>query len=213
MERTALPRPRRFHLPRRTPYPIWSVTSVCVVGVVIAIGVASALFFASDRPLLVELEWSAAILSACLFLFLTVGLYRGVRLRKERFAWPTLPKTEDWGGQWSGDAPDLTSLADGDEFFGLGVVVGLILSLLLMLLIVLLLPFLVPIVYGAVALVGLCAWWLCYLALRRVFVLSKRTRGDLPASLGYALLYTALYTGWLLVVLGVWHYTTVANTA
>jgi hypothetical protein len=44
-----------------------------------------------------------------------------------------------------------------------------------------------------------------YLALRQVFARSRVCRGNLGKSVGYALLYTALYTGWLFALVWIAH--------
>ena len=40
-------------------------------------------------------------------------------------------------------------------------------------------------------------YWVLHLALRQVFAHSDDCRSNLPRSLGFATLYTFLYTGWL----------------
>ena len=50
-------------------------------------------------------------------------------------------------------------------------------------------------------------YWVLHLALRQVFAHSKACQGDAVHSLGYATLYTGLYTGWLfalLLIVGSW---------
>jgi hypothetical protein len=47
------------------------------------------------------------------------------------------------------------------------------------------------------ALVVLAVFWVFNRALRQVFARSRQCHGRLAPSLGYALVFTILYTGWL----------------
>jgi hypothetical protein len=48
----------------------------------------------------------------------------------------------------------------------------------------------------------LALYWMFYRALKLVFDKTSVCRGQWMPSLGYALLYTVLYTGWLFLLLG-----------
>lgn len=200
----------RFLRPRR--YPIWNAATLTVAGVLIAGATASAVLLSNTRPLVIELEITLAILAAGLFAFLVSGLYYGIRLRRERFAAPVMPDRgdfSDWLVHVDAGGVDVSGIDIGGDDFGLGCLISilvLIVSLLAAVLLLALLYTLLPVAWALVILVALAVWWVVYLALRRVFVLSKWCRGDLARSVGYALGYTLLYTGWLFALLGVWHY-------
>lgn len=82
----------------------------------------------------------------------------------------------------------------------LGIVVGIILSIFAGVILMILLWIVVNL--------GIVLWiftmavlsWVFYLALRQVFAKGEVCRGDWLKSMAYALLYTGLYTGWLLAL-------------
>lgn len=190
--------------PRRVRYPVWSVKTITATTLFVVGVTAAPVFLAGKRSIFVETELTLAILAAALFAFLAVGLYRGVRVRRK-----DLPGTDvkgfgaenmDFSFDNLGSLPD--GLDGGDEGC-LAVVGALLLAAIAGLLLVLVLWVLINL--GIVVWVFLLAAtaYVFYLALRQVFAKSRVCRGNLPASLGYALWYTILYTGWLFVVVWV----------
>ena len=67
-------------------------------------------------------------------------------------------------------------------------------------LIIALLPIVLEIVWAALFILIAALYWIFYRALRVVFIWSRKCRGNLLRSVGYAGFYTLLYTGWLVVV-------------
>lgn len=191
---------------RRVPRPIWSAWWVTLLGVVFAIAVGVPLLLERDWPLLVRWEATVGAIGVGLWMMLAVGLYRGVRVRKDE---PT-PKVE-FSNAGSGDASnfnvgDITSVGDLggiDDLFG--GIIALILWVVFAIVLILCAPLILEgVVAGIVLLIAALAW-ITRRALRQVFVRGPRCRGRWKPSLGYASLYTVLYVGWLAGAIGIAH--------
>lgn len=189
-------------IPKRVRFPVWSVRTITLTALSVLAVTAIAVFALGTRSLFVETELTLAIVAAALFVFLSVGLYQGARVRR----WD-LPAVEAKGVSFDDIAQNLPDAldvgggvpdVDAEGCFGsvVAAMLALVAGLLLLVLLWLLLNF------GVVLWVFLLAAvsWVFYLALRQVFAKSRVCRGNLGASLGYALLYTLLYTGWLFAV-------------
>jgi hypothetical protein len=97
------------------------------------------------------------------------------------------------------ELPDLGGFdlgIDGDEGC-LGALVGLVLAVVVGILLVFVLWILMYLGIVLWLFLLMAVAWVFYLALRQVFAKSRVCQGNLRASLGHALLYTLLYTGWL----------------
>lgn len=165
----------------------------------------------SRSSFLRELEITLGIVAAGLFIFLAVGLYRGVRLEEPVVEDPHKPFGSEGFDVGSAvglatalPAPDLKlDIADmGDSGNDL---VGCLVSIVLWIVIAIVLAVLFWVLVQALAFVLpwvlLALYWLFYRALKVVFEKTAVTRGKLAPSLGYALLFTLLYTGWLFLLL------------
>ncbi|MGV3541020.1 MAG: hypothetical protein ACO1OQ_14490 [Rufibacter sp.] len=161
---------------------------------------------------------STTLLSIVFFAFVSVGLYRGVKLRD------TLGKVTDKipfrRDKQKGDRSSLLNLGDffsgftgksssgsSDSGFDLGDLGGdegclagllAVLAWIAAAVVISVVLFL----FGEVLLVAVFAfmgmlYWIFYRALRLVFRHSHQTRGRGWASLGYGLVYTLLYNSWI----------------
>jgi hypothetical protein len=201
-----MPRLRTF--PRRVRYPVWSVKTITALAILVIALTATSVFLIGKKTLFYETELTLAIVAAVLFVFLSVGLYRGVRVKRR-----DLPGVDTKGvrlGEITEHLPDAATLPDNIDAgdFGEGCLVALV-------------GLLLAIVVGAILLVllwlllnlGILLWvfliaalaWVFYLALRQIFAKSRVCKGNLGASLGYALVYTVLYTGWLFALVWAAH--------
>lgn len=187
---------------RERRYPIWSVRSVVAVGLVGFALTAGLVLLMGPGRLITRLEVTLAVVAGALFLFLSVGLHSGARVRKR----------EDVAGELKTvGMPESVGETDVGSWFDIGAgaddlgCAGVILWLLALLLVPVVMVFLFVVVanVGLVLffLVALTTGWLFQRALRQVFARSRRCRSDLAASLLYAGWYTLLYTGWLFAVL------------
>ena len=199
-------RPRIF--PKRVRYPVWSVKTITVVAILVIAVTAASVFLIGKKPLLYETELTLGIVAGVLFVFLAVGLYRGVRVKR----WD-LPGVETKGvsmGELMEGLPDAVDVSGGIDAgeFGEGCLVSIVGLLLAIVMGVVLLLFLwVLLNLGILLWVFLIAAlsYVFYLALRQIFAKSRVCKGNLGASLGYALVYTVLYTGWLFGLVWVAH--------
>ena len=212
---------------KRLRYPLWSAKAIMLIsGWVIAI-IAALVFLLSPGSVFVELQITLLLISLCLFAFFTIGLYKGVRLEKppkeqlpppadlsalgELLSHGEIPPVIDLP-HLPVDAPplphlhvDLPGVPDvGDDLIGclVTLVLWVVVSIVLVFLFWLLAQFLVT-VLPALAL-GL--YWVFYRALRIVFAKSRMCKGRLLPSMGYGLVYTVLYTGWIFAVMWIGRY-------
>lgn len=184
---------------RPRKYPIWFVRTITIVALLTTVIVAVAVLLLGKRSLLVEAEWVAAIVAFCLFVFLFLGLYRGIRVRKNE----PVPSEFEFNRIDPADFGDAGSLVDvaGASDDVASAILAPVLFVLLGLLLIILLPLLVNLVWLLLFVFVLMLVWIFRYALRQVFVRSRVTRGDWVASARYAAFYTVLYSGWLLRVL------------
>src|SRR5688572_20119222 len=78
MNKPLLRRPRL----RRDSPRVWSIKTITVVAIFVVLLTAVSVFTLGKRSLFHETELTLAIIAAGLFVFLAVGLYRGVRVRR-----------------------------------------------------------------------------------------------------------------------------------
>jgi len=187
----------------RGHYPVWSIKSIAWLSVLTLACVATIVAVSGERSLIVELEWTLGVVAAALFALLAVGLYRGARLRETQAPAAELTKVDlsDWQPDVS-TVPDFDcplDIADGggDELGCLGVIVGALLAIIAFVLFAGLLWAFLQFAAIVIFIVMTAIYWVLHLALRQVFAHSEDCRGKLLRSLGFASLYTVLYTGWL----------------
>ncbi len=200
--------------------PLLSARAFTLVSIPVVVVIALLVFWRSASPFIVELQITLYIVAAVLFGFLTVALYKGVRVQRspaDRPVWRSLrdrfkrPKisaadTADAASVIADVASsidlsniDLPDLSDsGDDL--LGCVFSIVLWVIVAALIIILLPIIIEVVWAVLFLFVAVLYWIFYRALRVVFMQSRRCRGNWLSSAGYAGFYTLLYTGWLFVV-------------
>ena len=205
------PRETRYrHILRRPRRPVWSVKTAALVGVLVTGVTGAVIYLLGKRSLFAETELTLAAVSGVLFLFLAVGLYRGVRVRRRdvaRLEFRTVrPDSLDIGNP---DLPDVSCPLDAFDGDDEGCLAALLAGLLWVLAIVVLLG-LVWVLLNVGLWIGLAIapalTWLLYRALRQVFIHRRQCQGNLLPSLGYAAFYTFLYTGWLFALAYLAHY-------
>jgi len=204
---TAKPPHRRpLHWPRRQRYPVWNARTIAIAGAVVVTLSAVTVFVLGRRPVIVEMLLTLGAVAAGLFMLLAVGLYRGVRVKRADPVAPSLKQVElrDVLDRLDFSTPDASCPLDVGDCDGdgcLGAIVGLLLSVVILIALVGLLWLLVNVAVGVFFVLTLALSWVTHLALRQVFVRSRQCRGRLGPSIGYAVLYTFMYTGWLLALI------------
>ena len=189
-------------LEARGHYPVWSVKSIGWLSLTTVIVTATIVAVSGKRSLIVELEWTLGVVAAALFAMLAVGLYRGARLREKEAPSAELTKVDlsDWtpdSGMPDFDCPLDVVDGGGDELGCLGVIAGVVLSLVAFVALFLLLWVFLQVAVIVLFVVMTAIYWVLHLALRQVFAHSEDCHGNLARSVGFATLYTVLYTGWL----------------
>lgn len=184
-------------------YLVWSTKTIVLISLPMVALTAVLVFWLSKSSAWIEWQLTLLILSVCLFVFLTVGLYLGVRLKRLAPVTGRSANLNDLGLPLDVSGPavapmhvDLPGLPDvGDDLVGclLSIVLWLVVTILVA--VVFWLAMQILIVGLPALLLGI--YWVYYRALRIVFGKSRVCKGKLLPSLGYGLLYTTLYMGWL----------------
>jgi hypothetical protein len=165
------------------------------------------------RTLFANSILTTTFLSIAFFLFLSIGLYNGVKLKDDignmidNFKIDKLPNILDGTKLTTGELPDL----DFDEGI-IGVIIGIIVSILAWILvsflILLLLWIFSNVLWGSVLALMAMLYWILFRALRLVFKNSNKCKGKLTTSLLYGLSYTVLYNFWIYGIMLSTHYLT-----
>ncbi len=142
---------------------------------------------------------STLILSGFLFLFMSIGLYRGYKLKDNlgKITDSFKVNTDMIDGSWSpADSIDL-SIGDGCEG-----IIGSIIAWILATIVLGILLFIFSNLIGFSILFLLAIlYWIFFRALRLVFKKSPICQGDFLLSLRYAFIYTCFSTLWLTLLL------------
>jgi hypothetical protein len=141
---------------------------------------------------------STTVLSVAFFLFITIGLYRGVKLKDNM-------GEINRGSLPSSDVADTIELSPNVvEGFDLdmgegcaGVIVSIILWIVLAVLSALVLWIFSNVIIIMVMTFMAMLYWVFFRALRLVFKNSNKSKGSLIESIRYGLTYTLLYNFWI----------------
>ncbi|SMP09342.1 hypothetical protein [Chryseobacterium profundimaris] len=150
----------------------------------------------SHRSLFQNSIVSTSILGTAFLLFISLGLYYGIKLKdnighvltKENIK-KLSDKTPEIGS-FDFDGP---ALGDGIG----GIIVSIIAWLVFSIVLVFLLYFLGVFFWAVILLFAAMLYWIFFRALRLVFKNSKYCRGNLAKSLGFGLFYSFLYLSWI----------------
>lgn len=147
---------------------------------------------------------STSVLASIFYIFLTIGLYKGFKLKHD------LPKPNKTGKSYNvpylSAAIELPSsmpeIGDGFEGILLGIVSWILFSLFLIVFI-----WVFGTVIWAILLVFTAMiYWIFFRALRLVFKKSVIFKGNIWRSMGFAFTYTILYTSWIYGIILVSYY-------
>ncbi len=173
--------------------------SVFIVSLLVIIATALTVYVTGinfHRSITSNFYISLGIIAATLFLFLTYGLYKGVRIADN---FPKLKdfKIREWfrnGNGTVGDVPDIgIDVSDGIG----GAIISVILWMLMSIVLVFLLVVLETIFWFSLFMILVMLYWVFFRAMRLVFSKAHHTQNDLGWSTVYALGYTFLYIGWI----------------
>ena len=147
---------------------------------------------------------STSLLSLAFFLFLTINLYRGFRLKDDlgsitnRIKKTNFPDLSS-GLDFSADSLDF----DGD---GLGaIILGIITWIAFSFVLLLVIWFFGALLWTSILVFAAMLYWIFFRALRLVFKNSNKCKNDLSASIGYGISYTLLYNFWIYGIIFISH--------
>jgi hypothetical protein len=143
---------------------------------------------------------STSILSVVFFLFLTIGLYNGIKLKDN------IGKLTD-----KLKIPDLSDTANNGDFIDIGDgIEGIVLSIILWTVVTILVAIFFwlfgAIVWTSIILFMAMLYWIFFRALRLVFKNSNKCKSNWTTSLSYGLAYTLLYNFWIYGIILSTHY-------
>lgn len=151
-----------------------------------------------ERSILRNSFLSTAILSGFLFVFMSVGLYKGFKLKDDLGKiTDTFNPSSDLLSGWSPDSPWDLSIDDGIG----GIIASLIIWILVTFALAVLLFLFGNFIWFSILLLLAILYWIFFRGLRLVFKKSPLCQGDFILSIKYAFMYTSLSTLWLVVVL------------
>jgi hypothetical protein len=143
---------------------------------------------------------STTILSIAFFLFVTVGLYRGVKLKDNKGE-----ITSDGISGADIDMLDLTpptthhgdsfDIDTGDDL--VGIIAAILLWILWAIFVALTLWIFSNVILMVIATFAAMLYWIFFRAMRLVFKNSNKSKGDIWESIKYGLMYTFLYNFWI----------------
>ncbi|SHE35830.1 hypothetical protein [Chryseobacterium takakiae] len=150
----------------------------------------------SHRSLFQNSVISTSILGTAFLLFISLGLYYGLKLKDNIghvLTKENIKKLSDKTPEIGSIDFDGPALGDGIG----GIIVSIIAWIVISIVLVFLLYFLGIFFWVVVLLFTAMLYWIFFRALRLVFKNSKYCRGNLAKSLGLGLFYSFLYLSWI----------------
>lgn len=171
--------------------------SLCTLTVIVVVVLSIWLSRLSyQRTLLQNFVFSTSILGVAFFLFISLGLYYGLKLKENVGNILNRERVKK--------AADKMPLLDSFNFDpptvgdGIGsIILSIILWFVIAVLFTFLLYFLGVFFWIMILLFAAMLYWIFFRALRLVFKNSKYCRGNLAKSLGFGLFYSFLYLSWI----------------
>ncbi|WP_298316969.1 hypothetical protein [uncultured Aquimarina sp.] len=151
-----------------------------------------------ERTIIENSILSTAILSIIFFLFISIGLYNGVKL-KDNLGKITdrLDLNKDGISDVFDIGTEIPDIADGLE----EVVLSILLWVLITIVLGLLLWLFGGVLWTMIIVFLAMLYWIFFRALRLVFKKSPVCKHNLMKSMGYGLSYTLLYNFWIYIII------------
>lgn len=192
---------------KRIKYPLWDAKTLTIVLLLVFVLSTGLVFFLGHRSVFVELQITLAVISFCLFNFLSVGLYKGIRIKKDKFSDSKFEALDVMDVSSGLDVPSIGDLEfpdTGDDL--VGIIISIVLWILVSVVLVTILFFLANFVWAVLLVLVFIIYWVFYRALRQAFIKSRICKGNIIKSMGYGFIYTVLYTGWIFGVIWISNY-------
>lgn len=182
--------PRKYFL--ETKFLFFSTLTIITI-VILSVWLSGK---ADHRSLFQNSIVSTSVLAGSFFLFITTGLYFGLKLKdnvgnilnKDR-----LQRYADKTPKFNGFDFDPPAVGDGIG----GVILSILLWIVFSILLIFLSYFFGLFFWSAVLFLGAILYWLFFRALRLVFKNSGKCRGNLLKSFGFGLFYSFMYISWI----------------
>jgi heme O synthase-like polyprenyltransferase len=174
-----------------TTKTIFTITIVVVILTIVCIWLFG---LGKHRTIFENSLLSTSILSIVFFLFISAGLYQGIKLKDD------IGKLTDKLNP--SKFPNLSNSLHGTEITPVGDgILGIVISIGLWLVMTVLITLFIWL-FGAVLWTGVIVfvamlYWVFFRALRMVFKNSNKCKDNLTSSIMYGIAYTALYTFWI----------------
>ncbi|WP_405206522.1 hypothetical protein [Aquimarina sp. LLG6339-5] len=151
-----------------------------------------------ERTIIENSVLSTTILSVIFFLFITIGLYYGVKL-KDNLGKITdrLDYDREGVSDFFNIDTDIPDVGDGCE----GIVISILLWILVTIAIGIFLWLFGGVLWSILITFLAMLYWVFFRALRLVFKKSPICKGNLTKSIGYGFSYTLLYNFWIYIII------------
>ncbi|RXM39066.1 hypothetical protein BOQ62_13355 [Chryseobacterium sp. CH21] len=182
--------PQKYFL--ETKYLFFSTLAIITI-VILSVWLSGK---ADHRSLFQNSILSTSVLGGAFFLFISIGLYSGLKLKdnignilnKER-----IQRYADKTPKFDGFDIDIHDAGDGIG----GVILSILAWIVISILLIFLSYFFGLFFWSAVFLLGAILYWIFFRALRLVFKNSGKCKGDLLKSFGFGFFYSFLYISWM----------------
>lgn len=157
-----------------------------------------------NRTLFENSLLSTSILSAAFFLFIAIGLFKGIKLKDDigkltdQIKFNNLPDVSG-GLEFPSDGLDI------DEGIG-GVIIGIVTWIIFSMLLLLFIWVFSTVVWAMILVFAAMLYWIFFRALRLVFKNSNKCKNNLSKSVAYGIGYTVLYNFWIYGIILISHY-------
>ena len=191
---------------QKHPYKLITTKSVFLISILVVIITVIGIWFwgvGHNKNLYQDSVISTSILSGIFFLFITIGLYNGVKLKDN------LGRIVDKFNVK--DIPDFSHGVRGSGFPDAGDgIIGLIISLVLWIVVAIVLSLLLwafsAVVWLLILVFAAMLYWIFFRALRLIFKNSAKCKNNFQSSVLYAILFTFLYTAWIYGIIFLTYY-------
>lgn len=194
-------------LPAPRAYRLLSASNVALVScVVVSLTTVAVWLFGlgQHRSLFANSLISTTIIFAAFFIFTTVGLYHGVKLRDD-----VGRLTDRISSKHFPPNPGVTDFPNFDFSEGhgiLGILAAIVIAVLVAIAAVFVIWLVGALLWTGILIFAAMLYWVFFRALRLVFKNSNRCRGRLGASLWEGFWYGTLYTVWIYGIIIAAHY-------
>lgn len=181
-----------------TTRKVFTITILIIILTIISIWLFG---LGQHRTIFINSILSTSLLSITFFLFISTGLYKGIKLKDDIGKISVKPKF--------GKFPELPDgLEAVPNFFeiGEGILISIIGWILTSLLLIIFIWLFGTILWSGILVFITMLYWIFFRALRLVFKNSNRCRADFLKSITYGFGYTILYNFWIYGIILVSHY-------